>query len=617
MIKYLVLYLGLTLLAARILVLSLPAFAPTLETSFFANVSVGMASDFALTFVLGFLFFNLDKVITRSKSWKKILSCIAVGISLVFVLSVYAHVRYVEYFGMTIRPADMFSVQTEALLLAIPSILFGSWRFHVLWSVPIVLTIVIGIKWPRSVRSLGKYPLIYLVMAVIFNSLNINMRHISGVHDELRYNPFAALYFGIQDYRDIIAMPLPSSQVLIAAREEFLPNHVWSQNLRLAQYPLWQQRVFTPAEPNSPVAKIREEFVRYLKAEESANGPWNVVVVMLGGARALEIGYLNPPGTKGLSPGLDQILPEGISFTEAIATGSHSKHGQIAAICSLYAFPSFPLMIAAPTTNARCLPDILRGHGYETYFFHAADNHFNYQDVFYRHHETKTVIGQADFPKGTSEGAWGYSDHALFDKVLANLKLARAPFYATILGLTNYPPYLLPSDAPIEINREQGKRERAYGYMDWSFSTFYREYMQAFPHTIMIVLADQGVTFEERIITENIDYDSVRRLFRMPFTILTGNMPENLRGTKISTVVSNVDVPPTLLSILGIGETEQQFMGMDAFLRTDHHVYTNWFETFLKVSTTSGKPTVGKVAQISEQTIGAIGQYNLYAPPAR
>jgi phosphoglycerol transferase MdoB-like AlkP superfamily enzyme len=400
----------------------------------------------------------------------------------------------------------------------------------------------------------------------------------------------------------------------LSAREEFWPGRPWSKNPKYSQYPLWQERVAAPNEMDADSAKTRDKLAAYLKAEENAKGPWNVVVVLLKSAQASDIGYLNPPGTKSLAPGLDTILSEGVSFTEAIASGSQSMHGQIAALCSLYSFPSFPLMITAPMTNARCLPDIFYAKGYETYFFHAADNQLDNRDVFYQHHRTGHIVGKADYAEGASEAAWGYSDHALFDKALFELKKSRVPFYATILSLSNQPPFRLPSDAPSQINQGQSEREQVFNYMDWAFSTFYREFIHTFPHTIMVVLADQGITYGDQIDAESGKYAAIRNKFRIPFAILTAQMPLELQGKKLSTLVSNVDAPPTILSLLGSTETEQQFMGSDAFSRTNQPIYANWLETFLRISMRADGPLVENVPQPQVDAITAIGQYNLYAP---
>jgi hypothetical protein len=115
---------------------------------------------------------------------------------------------------------------------------------------------------------------------------------------------------------------------------------------------------------------------------------------------------------------------------------------------------------------------------------------------------------------------------------------------------------------------------------------------------------------------KDITYPNVRSLYRIPFTILTGNMPDGLQGTRISTLTSNVDVPPTILHLLGMDKTAQQFMGVNAFSRNEDPIFTNWFESVLKLVPTGADPTIMKVEPELERGAAAVGNYNLYAPPA-
>ena len=185
------------------------------------------------------------------------------------------------------------------------------------------------------------------------------------------------------------------------------------------------------------------------------------------------------------------------------------------------------------------------------------------------------------------------------------------PFFATILTLTNHAPFTVPADAPSELFGDD-IHARIVSYVDWAFGQFYDEFFQQHPHSVMLILSDQGISYGERVDTQSNDYRDVRKQFRMPFVIAAPDLPKSLRGKTFDHLVSNVDVAPTLANLLSFDEPNQ-FMGVDMFSRSTP-IYTNYFDRFLKIVESDQKPMLQPVKPSLIEILTQLGHNNQYMP---
>jgi len=243
--------------------------------------------------------------------------------------------------------------------------------------------------------------------------------------------------------------------------------------------------------------------------------------------------------------------------------------GQQASLCSVYALPKPYIQPDMPLTNIVCLSDIFKHRGYETYFICGTNNHFNNRTTFHPYHNIDHLFGKNDFPEAMVRENWGINDADMFNHAVDTLKKAKQPFYASILTLSNHAPKRLPHNAPKFIDRDAFEREKINQYVDWAWGGFYERLKRELPHTLVVLVSDHGMWYDNKFPQVGTTYADIRVVHRIPFVIMTPGMPANLRGQVLNNLVSDVDVPPTILSLLGLGDVPNQFMGMDAFSRLD------------------------------------------------
>ncbi len=600
----------------RALAVSLPFFSDTVLHAPLNNLLCGAASDLSLIALLGTVMVASGWGLPRRAS-----GIIAAAITAIVVAALAAHIRYVEHFGMNVRPFHFVAFASHDVWFVGPVMVFQSWRADLILAAAVVEALLLSRLLLNKNNDLiamkgRRRALVLIAAAVLYaasNGTTINLRQKVAVHRELRYNIFTSLYYNLGEYAKVRALPMPQREDLLKLRTMLAGGRVYVDQGDGKDFPLWQARIPSSAiEDGSEAAGMRDELRTYLAAERAAKGPWNVILVISESLRAEEVQAVGPvvPSYQGIQPQFDALGKESIAFTEVIGAGLRTHFGQTTAQCSLYGAEEFTILNGAPMANAVCLSDVFARRGYATHFFYAADNHFDNQDVFYRHHNVQKVHGYEEFPPDAPKGGWGIGDGALFKLAGDVLAKETPPFFATILTLTNHAPFAIPSDMPASVLRKGLPMQlQMFQYADWTSGEFFKFTKEKLPHTIFILIADHGGFRGEPVIEGLPAYALVRQVARVPWFIAVPGMPKRLQGAKINRIVSNVDVPPTLLSLLGWVDEPQQFMGEDAFVRQGP-VYIDWLSSLLELRDRS----VHAVPQAVQDVLGSAGRYDLLAP---
>ncbi|MDQ6887266.1 MAG: LTA synthase family protein [Gemmatimonadota bacterium] len=284
----------------------------------------------------------------------------------------------------------------------------------------------------------------------------------------------------------------------------------------------------------------------------------NVVVVLEESLGSEFIGVLHPDG-KGITPRFDSLAAEGTLFTHTFSTGNRTIRALEATTASLPPLPGISIVRRDGSRDLFTLPEVLRSRGYRTMFIYGGRALFDGMGHFMRANGMERVIEQSDYPRGLFTTAWGVADEAIFDKALAefdSLSALRQPFYALVLSVSNHRPFTYPAGRiPFDPNRKS--REYVVRYADWALGRFVR---QARTHafsdsTLFVLMGDHGARVYGAQEIPLLSYQ-VPMLFYAPALIPA--------GVRDSTMASSMDVPPTVMAVLGL-EYESKFFGHDLF----------------------------------------------------
>ncbi len=284
--------------------------------------------------------------------------------------------------------------------------------------------------------------------------------------------------------------------------------------------------------------------------------PKNVVLITV---ESLSAKYLGVFGNRdGLTPKLDVLAAEGFLFTRLYATGTRTVRGLEALTLGTPPIPGQAIVRRPGNEHLATLGEVLRQQGYETYFLYGGYGYFDNMNAYFAGNDYQ-VIDRTDFPKGSVgfENVWGVADEYLFDNVLAQLDKTHAggkPFLAQIMTTSNHRPFTY-QDGRIDIP-SPGGREGGVKYTDYAIGRFIDQARSKpwFADTLFVIVADHCASAAGKSKLPVPGY-------HIPLILYA---PALLPPGRNEHLASQIDIPPTLLDIMGL-PGDDHFFGNSLF----------------------------------------------------
>jgi lipoteichoic acid synthase len=284
-------------------------------------------------------------------------------------------------------------------------------------------------------------------------------------------------------------------------------------------------------------------------------GPLNVVMVVMESVGAHRIELYGGPFE--YTPNLAALARHAIVFNRVYAAEAETSAALGALFASVYPDHDWPSITQlAPSIAIPGLPAVLSNHGYRTAFIHAGPLDFDREGEF---------LGTRGFGQVISRKRDDYlpADSALVSQALSWMEADPSrPFFLTIWTLDTHHPY-----------RAIGKHD--YGVHDPYFNRYLNavhesdalvgklaatlQSMGLTDRTLLVITGDHGEAFGEhgQLIHGATVYDEE---VRVPLLIVNSRLfPHQVT---VKRVVRQIDIPPTMLALLGYRAPEQ-WQGFD------------------------------------------------------
>jgi phosphoglycerol transferase MdoB-like AlkP superfamily enzyme len=279
-----------------------------------------------------------------------------------------------------------------------------------------------------------------------------------------------------------------------------------------------------------------------------------------------------------VTPFLDRLRGESVYFEHFFSNGSSTFHGLFASSCS--ALPRFGLSPIRTHygSDFLCLPEALKRGGYrsEMVIGQSRDRGQSHLGLFMARNGLDAFRDEGNFAPKTSRNRLGVLDSALFDLVRSRVETLHAadrPFFLATLTTSTHHPFLVPQDHPeVRALREQSDGYvTAMRYLDIELERFFSGLRRdgLLRNTVVLILGDHGR--HGRI--GRTDAEAMVGNFLTPLFVWMDESlvdPTIFRPRTVSLVASQVDLPPTILSITGLMPALTPFVGRDlscAFVR--------------------------------------------------
>lgn len=284
--------------------------------------------------------------------------------------------------------------------------------------------------------------------------------------------------------------------------------------------------------------------------------PRNVVLISV---ESLSADYLGVFGsTKGLTPRLDALARDGLLFTRLYATGTRTVRGLEALSLGTPPIPGQAIVRRPGNDHLATVGEILRRQGYDTFFLYGGYGYFDNMNAYFAGNDYQ-VVDRTDFPKGSVgfENVWGVADEFLFDNALAWLDRSHAagkPFLAQIMTTSNHRPYTYPAGR-IDIP-SPGGRDGAVKYTDYAIGHFIEQARAKpwFADTLFVIVADHCASAAGKSKLPVPGY-------HIPLILYA---PRLLPPGRSERLASQIDIPPTLLDVMGL-PGDDHFFGQSLF----------------------------------------------------
>ncbi|MBV2129094.1 LTA synthase family protein [Rheinheimera sp. SM2107] len=288
--------------------------------------------------------------------------------------------------------------------------------------------------------------------------------------------------------------------------------------------------------------------VHYSQASVQRAKPLNLVIIL---EESLGATFVESLGGVAVTPELEKLKYDGWWFEQMYATGTRSVRGIEAVVSGFMPTPAQSVVkLSLAQQNFYTLGSTLSQQGYNTSFIYGGEAHFDNMRSFFTGNGIKQVIDLPQMDNPVFVGSWGASDEDLFTaaaKHLDEMHQQQRPFFSLVFSSSNHTPFEFP-DERIDLH-EQPKQtvNNAVKYADYALGQFiaHARLQPYWQNTLFLIVADH----DNRVYGSNLV--PVEK-FHIPALILGADLQPN----RITPVASQIDLAPTLLSLMGInGQT--------------------------------------------------------------
>ncbi|HUV20757.1 MAG TPA: LTA synthase family protein [Gammaproteobacteria bacterium] len=303
---------------------------------------------------------------------------------------------------------------------------------------------------------------------------------------------------------------------------------------------------------------VQKAYVRQKK-------PRNLVIVL---EESLGADFVGALGGLKLTPNLDNLANQGIWFEHMYATGTRSVRGIEAVISGFTPTPTRSVVkLAKSQTGFFTIAELLLAAGYDTSFIYGGEAHFDNMRRFFANNGFNKIIDENDYDNPVFYGSWGASDEDLFNKAhdSFNAYAADQPFFSLVFTSSNHSPFDFPDGRIAIQDTQKATVENAVRYADYALGAFIEKARKSryWENTLLVIVADHS---DKVFGTEPVP---IKR-FHIPALILGAD----IEPTKYSPVASQIDLLPTLLSLMGI-DSEHPAIGHDLARNIIEHDMTD------------------------------------------
>ncbi len=309
----------------------------------------------------------------------------------------------------------------------------------------------------------------------------------------------------------------------------------------------------------SPVRQIvdKGQADKAIDSLPTANSPAKNIVILIVESFGREyIGSLNrhlDNGTyRGYTPFTDSLLSRSLTWEYTLANGRKSIDGMPSVLSSIPMFVE-PFFVTPAATNA--LGGIARelaDEGYQTAFFHGAENGSMGFQAFARATGFKEYYGRDEYDKDTRfdgdkdfDGTWAIWDEPFLQFYAQTMTEMKEPFVTAVFTASSHHPFAIPEEYKDSFPKGDKPIHQCIGYTDHALRRFFETAGKQpwYENTLFVLTADHTNQ------STHPEYQTAWGSFSVPVILFdpSGTLPTGIRPG----IAQQIDIMPTLLGLVG------------------------------------------------------------------
>ena len=262
--------------------------------------------------------------------------------------------------------------------------------------------------------------------------------------------------------------------------------------------------------------------------------------------------------TEGITPFLDSLAQKSIFLTNLYATGNRTVRGLEALTLCVPPTPGESIVKRKDNKDKFTTGSVFKSKGYSVKYLYGGYSYFDNMKDFFAGNGYEIVDRDNFTPEEiTFANIWGVSDEDMARKAIKEMNAQAKtgkPFFNHWMTVSNHRPFTYP-EGRIDIPGTAKSRQGGVKYTDYSLKLFFELAKKEswFKDTVFVIVADHCASSAGR--TE-LPLDR----YRIPCLIYA----DFLEGKRVDTLVSQIDVMPTVMGLLNFSY-ESKFLGQDIF----------------------------------------------------
>ncbi|WFE82922.1 LTA synthase family protein [Parabacteroides chongii] len=266
----------------------------------------------------------------------------------------------------------------------------------------------------------------------------------------------------------------------------------------------------------------------------------NILIILMESFTANAIEAVG--GEPGITPNLNKLSQEGITFTNMYANSFRTDRGIVSVLNGYLAQPTTSIM--KYPAKSQTLPSIAKSlgeQGYTADMLYGGDINFTNMQSYFFSSGYSQITADRDFPLSSRLSKWGANDNITFTHLYESIRERdeKTPWLSTFLTLSSHEPFEVP------YHHLEDPYLNSMAFTDSCIGSFIGQLKElpVWKNTLVVLVSDHGYRYPASLT----DYEP--RRFHIPMIWLGGTIKE---PAIIDTYANQTDLAATLLSQLNL-----------------------------------------------------------------